>query len=1354
MTARMLALAAVTVVALSPLTACGGGGDGGNGFGDFGPPPDSGDPEDLGEDPGEDAVDDASDVEPGEPVVELLEIRGSRVVAQAGSNGPSLFCGREMTVLAGAEYIGDRTLGLVVDGTYVLPAEAEPDVEDGRWIFTVDPAALLMPEEGEPAEDSPNLQDGDQLTLTLAAFAEGAGGELALPNDEALFDEWTLTVDTTAPELTVTQPSHATGVPTLTGRAPIRGTVEDDHRVGHVEVWFNGDPVSDIPAAPEEATEQVIDGEIDLRGETTAVAPLEVMAYDACGYEAAWESEEAKVIAWPWLRTLRRIRFPGEASRIVTDSQIVDWSGDGYPDLVFATLDGLWVVLNEGAAAPGEFRDFERLTDQQTQQVAIVDLDADGDLDLVTIENLGSAGDGLVVYRSMSAEDGGGLRRAEEHPLEIQSSSAIRDLIVRDFTDDPPDLARDDVVVITSGQEESLLLFKRQNADAPQDFDQCQPREVPVGPDGAALLDTSVDAYVPDVEGDADAEVQTTVAQVCPTLFAPPVKAGGVPDIVHVEARDVTGNEGVPDGFPDLLVGSEDLNQVNVFSNRFAEVGIKDTTFSQSTTNYVWPIPDANQNDVQHFCTGNFIELPGEDPDPVDMVAGTAQSGTWRVLRGIGNGQFMNHTSPDDTGFPYDVWNMSGTVSENITGMVCADFNDDGHEDFAVLSGRAQMMQVHLGDGKGRFNQLSMAGSGVSCDGGQDCPDGEECMLTSCDAQSATCQRPCASDPECVGDNPRGPERGPCVAPSVQSCMQSLPAGQQVSDRYCGVEPHINPVNEGIGFVLDAQPRNPRVGDFDQDGLPDLLVDYRGEGFGILMNRTDVGDPDNPADNVFDMEATRALVSPLGKQGSSTGGLLTSMAVADLTGDGKAEVVGLSDTRSFPSAPWLRDYHPFGARYRTWYQCSEAMGCENWEKGATSPTVFVWSQGSYGPDMPSYPAAYDRMPRNIFSAAGFAGPVRAESIRVADLQGPDGGGADGLQDLIVIGGSAGNPSSNIALYLQAAPSEGFWHLPGLTQDAGAMFRPWNGFEATPSTVRDFVMMNARDEQVPGLFVATDTTFSAQCGTIPPIIRFCAWDPGKECQPGNENSSICPFWRCWEPSSQTECSKTLSLGVGGTVVDMKKLAIEGEHAGEVTEDPDVLGDLLAVSRATGSMSSFRWEGMDANPPAGDDTIADVFPFSPPSEKAVGENPRDMAVRDLDGDTRVDLASTVNQNVMVAFGQEGFHPFQSPLPVDSEQQDGGPEGVAMTDVNADGFVDVVFTEQSRSRVTAYLAAGLDANNEYLRQFHGPVHIPTCSRPTDITTHDFDGDGCEAIVVLCEGAGAIAIIENDSCTEAAGN
>jgi hypothetical protein len=1220
-------------------------------------------------------------VVPQDPSVTLVGVEGLVGIAD------DLFCARDIVVIVDAPSIDWEKYALrlliraegVAEDRLLDALEPAPDPAiANRYLFTFDGSSLLLaagaePTDGSDPEDPANIQlvpDGGDFTLVAAAMKIKFTGDLTMPSDLNLISEHNYTFDASPPSLTVITPDPKFLPPTLTGDALVEGIVSDSLAAGWVEVDFNGELLATLQPHPEETTSQYFKSTIDLRLVQTSFADLSIRAYDRCGLSDPSTSQwtaQAKVVSWPFLRTAEKRAIEGNPQ--IKSTVMADWDGDGFLDMILATQKGLMVLHNRD---PGDTEDkvrFERLTiltEDATEVVHVLDLENDGDPDIVAVTRLASGERGLVVYRTQAD---GTVQVTEEHTLPIHESTEIRTMVVADFTNDPEDAKRADIALATDAQEDSLLLFKRHVPDVPQDFDDDACEEVEGPPPGT---DIGAPAAAEVADG-ADVVMDTVIElpegvptyhYVCPTLFSDPIKSGGVANIVSLVAADVTGDEGLPDGLPDILVGTDDSNQIRVFGNRYLQEGKLDTAFGEAVVSYIYPGSTTLEHSG-HFCMGNFIDIPGLEgtDDPLDIVVAPGYE-TWRVLRGMGNGTYRNYRPPEDVGTdPYEIYDMSGTSNPDVTGMACADFNGDGAVDFAILSASGRLVQVHLGNGSGRFNQLEAS-------------------------------------------------------------------------------PLLNPLNEGIGFVVGTGAQNLHAVDLNNDGYPDLTLDYGAQGVGVILNLS--------TDKIFDMHATRALLSPLGKESISDS--LEHIAVGDLTGDGAAEIVAITRTAASSPDGWLAYYHRLGGQYRCWWNTDPFGENINYLgfKTKLSPTVMVWGsqEGVLDGAMPTHPAAYDRLPLDLYASAISFGHVKAEALMIADVASPSSSGGDGYGDLVMTGGTASTPQNNVAVFINIAPKADFWDVPSLTNISDAMFKPYNGREFLGDSFRDFALMNPFNDIVPGLAVSTNATKNQACAVndkpdLPPMLRYCPWNSFKQEAGTGDTVETFAFWDCWDPSFDDAfitCDEAVNMKIGGDVTSMAVLDSTGDLPGAPVDDPSSFGDLVVMNSATGSMSYAEYNGIDPD-----------FPFETPMDTSIGVSPKHMAAGDIDGDGLVDIAAVVDKNVVIAFGQNGFIPWEAPLPVDRDPsvlQTGGVTQIALTDVNNDGLIDVLFTESGASKLTAYLAIGVDQNDHFTREFHGPVQIDMCSGPSELRVYDFDGDTCEDLIVLCQSAGAVAIVANGTC------
>lgn len=1211
------------LVALSALAlACGGGGDGGGGSGNVinfggggggaGGNGGGGGEADADAGPSDVPVEVEIEVTPGAPEVAILGIAGLE-------NSTSLACGGQREVIVAAVNVEGLTLRLLLRDKsktyYYLDAGAVPDpaIPD-QYRFTVNMDNLKAANGGAVGE-------GESFDLFVGAYAVdpvGTEGEPALPADKTLYDSLTMKFDREPPVISVSEPNINLNPIALMGIQNVSGSATDDAGLASITIAFDGQELATI-TPDSDKVEKAWDYEttIDLRMLPTDFKPLSIRATDLCGNVSEDFEKDVKVVKWPFLKTIPTFKISGQATandlEIIGSADEPDWNGDGAPDIFVAMNEGAFIALNDGN---GDFSEVIQVSNKPTYAVSALDLDGDNLTDAAIVER----GTELQL-RVLRQVESGVLVSTETIPFGLSESKAkVVDMIAAEFTGDADGTQRDDIVVATDLDEFALVMFKRQSPDEPQEFDQCQLVEVPLGDSG-----------------------EMTEEWQCPKLFAEPRYAGGVEDITYIEAADITGDQG-PDGFLDVIAGAEKQSGIYTFENRFDEGYIIDTPFS--VPNYSPAYPDLNNNaaEVEYFCLGNFIET-GEEGDPLDAITGNEVSGTWRIVRGAGDGSFrVKKESIDD---PYDPLSMSGTMGEDISGFACADFDQDGHMDFAVTGNDRMIMQVHLGNGAGRFNQL-------------------------------------------------------------------------------GDEPLLNPVNEGTGFSIGQAAEHLHAADMDLDGYPDLVMALPQGRIGYIRNNTpDVGQ--------FDMEAPRALLTAMGKSKAAVSGILAALAVGDLDADGAAEIVGITKPITGLTAPWIVDYHPIAQTYRGMLT-DPIKGSSSTGKGYFT---YVWDVGTYNASLPSWPAAFDYVKPGIESGVVLHGFVEPVQLHIKDFFGPDGEGADGKPDLFFVGSADDSKDGGAVLLKGSAPNNDFWSPTELTATTKSMFSTLNGLMITSEGVNavDFVNPGCAAE-VPTLIV-TQKAFKSEGSSMPRAMRLSAWNPTLFL-----GDLPAPFW---EVPIFGSTDDALGKEVPSEAVAIKRVALEGEDAGRVTDDPCVAADTLILTN-TGTLVQFEWDPTNVG-----------FPYSPPSFFEVGTAPSDMELEDLDGDGKLDLVASVSENVFVAFGKDSGKPFEAPLPIDRvdgvKQPD--PRAIAITDLNDDGMLDVAFASRARGAVMIYLNIGLDESDEgQTRQFHGPLTIDVCDRTVDVVAYDFDGDGCDTLVALCQGAGAIPLLENRTCQINPGN
>ena len=300
----------------------------------------------------------------------------------------------------------------------------------------------------------------------------------------------------------------------------------------------------------------------------------------------------------------------------------------------------------------------------------------------------------------------------------------------------------------------------------------------------------------------------------------------------------------------------------------------------------------------------------------------------------------------------------------------------------------------------------------------------------------------------------------------------------------------------------------------------------------------------------------------------------------------------------------------------------------------------------------------------------------------------------------------------------------FWNVNNLTSPLGAMFEPMPGTIDTGESIAAFQFLNPeKTANIPGLLLPYVSDLFCDGRHV----LYCPWI---------EQAEI-PFWSC-NTAEGYKCATTNR--VGGPLRDMKRIAKVGPDAASSTDNPETDANLVTIHDTTHSLTYFEYNESKIE-----------HPYEPAIEKAIGTSPQSVEFGDLDGDGIADLVVAIKESIYIAFGQSALEPFAAPTPIDLETKHSGEKAIVLTDVNFDGWVDIAFTNKGSGRLFVYLNIGLEEVGQSKENlFHGPISWPMCKGPSEVRAHAFNkGAGtCEDIVVLCEQAGAVALLRNDGC------
>ncbi len=201
---------------------------------------------------------------------------------------------------------------------------------------------------------------------------------------------------------------------------------------------------------------------------------------------------------------------------------------------------------------------------------------------------------------------------------------------------------------------------------------------------------------------------------------------------------------------------------------------------------------------------------------------------------------------------------------------------------------------------------------------------------------------------------------------------------------------------------------------------------------------------------------------------------------------------------------------------------------------------------------------------------------------------------------------------------------------------------------------------------------------------------------------------------------------------GRVAALEPLSLEPSDPAPLSDVPEDLRcaevdgqpgpDLLAVSRLSGSLDYLRGQGK-APWVQGERQVL-----------ALGDNPRRLALGDLDGDGAQDALVSVAGDLVIAFGAAGGAAFEASSFLAHRRQE--PWGVAVRDFSRDGLPDLAVANQAEHSLSFYLNAGG-------RSFLGPVDLHTGLGPSEIAAGDLNGDGCADLAVLNAASGSVTLL-----------
>jgi hypothetical protein len=182
------------------------------------------------------------------------------------------------------------------------------------------------------------------------------------------------------------------------------------------------------------------------------------------------------------------------------------------------------------------------------------------------------------------------------------------------------------------------------------------------------------------------------------------------------------------------------------------------------------------------------------------------------------------------------------------------------------------------------------------------------------------------------------------------------------------------------------------------------------------------------------------------------------------------------------------------------------------------------------------------------------------------------------------------------------------------------------------------------------------------------------------------------------------------------------------------------DLAVANRDAGTVSVLRNTSTIGN--------IDLSSFAASVEFVVGTSPNDLAIGDLDGDSKLDLAvanlNSATVSVLRNTSTGGSIDLSSFAAKVDFGTGGNPFGVAIGDLDGDTKPDLVTANFSNNRVSVLwntsTSGSIDASS-----FSENEEFAAGSGPRDVAMGDLDGDGKPDLAVANYGAGTVSVLRN---------
>jgi hypothetical protein len=474
-------------------------------------------------------------------------------------------------------------------------------------------------------------------------------------------------------------------------------------------------------------------------------------------------------------------------------------------------------------------------------------------------------------------------------------------------------------------------------------------------------------------------------------------------------------------------------------------------------------------------------------------------------------------------------------------------------------------------------------------------------------------------------------------------------------------------------FATGTNPEFVAVADFNGDGKPDLVVtNANDDNVSVLLNTTAAGAsaPTFAAQETF-----------------FTGQGAASVAVADLNGDGKPDLI-VADAISDLISVLLNTMAPGASIPSFSAQETFATGSEPFSvavadfNGDGKPDLVVTNDSSNHPNTVSV-LLNTRVPIIIIPSFAaqqtFATGPGPRSVAVADVNG------DGKPDLVVTNEGA----NTVSVLLNTT-------APGATTPSFAAQETF----ATGSGPVSVAVADLNGDGKPDLVVANLIS-----NTVSVLLNTTA--------PGSTTASFAP-------------QETFATGVLPRSVAVADLNGDGK--------PDLV---VANETALGTVSVLL------NTTTAGATTAS---FAPQQTFATGSEPVSVVVGDFNGDGKPDLAVANANSSTVSVLLNTTAPGATTVSFATQQTfatGSAPESVAVADFNGDGRPDLVVANRDSDTVSVLL--NMTTAGATTLSFTAQMTFATGSLPLSVAVADFNGDGRPDLVVSNRGSNTVSVLLN---------